>query len=142
MARVKLEMPPGLLFNISIQVRISDINYGNHLGHDALISILQEARMQWLAKYHYTELEIEDAGLIMADIEVEYKAESFFNDLLDISLFVGDIGATNFDIFYEVKNQDKKLIAKAKTGMICYNYALKKITKIPIPLLHILNKTS
>lgn len=142
MSRIKLVIPENKIFNIGLQVRISDINYGNHLGHDALISMLQEARMQWLATLKYTELDIEGIGLIMADIAVEYKAESFFNDLLDITLYAGNIAAVNFDIYYVVKNQKGQLIAKAKTGMIGYDYPQKMITKMPKALLKILNDGS
>ena len=30
-------------------VRIADINYGNHLGHDRLVSLLHQARVEALA---------------------------------------------------------------------------------------------
>lgn len=132
-------IPNKKIFELSLKVRIADINYGNHLGHDSLISLLQEARIQWLASIGYTELNIESTGLIMADIAVEYKAESFYGDELKINLFSGEAGAVNFDVFYEVKNQNDLMIAKAKTGMVCYDYDLKKVVKIPIELLRILN---
>lgn len=139
MSRIKVVIPNKKIFELSLKVRIADINYGNHLGHDSLISLLQEARIQWLASMGYTELNIEGTGLIMADIAVQYKAESFYGDELKINLFSGEAGAVNFDIFYEVKNQNDLMIAKAKTGMVCYDYDLKKVVKIPIELLRILN---
>ena len=37
-----------IAFTTTLDVRISDINYGNHLGHDSLISLLHEARMRFL----------------------------------------------------------------------------------------------
>ena len=73
MARIKIIIPEKIITQIIIPVRITEINYGNHLGNDALVSILHEARMQWLSQLGYTELNIENTGLIMSDLAVEYK---------------------------------------------------------------------
>jgi acyl-CoA thioesterase FadM len=48
MARVKLLIPERKIFSTEIAVRITDINYGNHVGNDAFVRILHEARVQWL----------------------------------------------------------------------------------------------
>ncbi len=141
MARIKLIIPDKQIFSTKIAVRITDINYGNHVGNDALISILHEARMQWLASLNYTELSIENAALIMADLAVEYKAESFYGDVLLIDIAIGEISKVSFEIFYEItthRNNIKLLIAKAKTGMVCFDYELKKVTNIPEKFLSML----
>jgi acyl-CoA thioester hydrolase len=54
----------------------------------------------------------------------------------------GEISKVSFELFYEISTirHDKKwLIAKAKTGMICYDYAIKKVAAIPEALLSILS---
>jgi acyl-CoA thioester hydrolase len=134
MARVKLDIPENKIFTTDIAVRITDINYGNHLGNDALVSILQEARMQWLASHNFTELNIAGAALIMADLAVEYKAESFYGDVLSVAISIGEITKISFEFFYEItttRNDKKILIAKAKTGMVCFDYEARKVTNIP-----------
>ncbi|RYY70909.1 MAG: thioesterase [Chitinophagaceae bacterium] len=131
MARVRIDIPTGLLTAVQIPVRISDINYGNHLGNDSLISILHEARVQWLAQVGYSELNIEGIGLIMSDLAVEYKNESFYGDQLTIKISVGEMSSVSFELYYQVFNQQQLEIARAKTGMVCYNYESKKIASIP-----------
>ena len=131
MARVKVDIPDNVLLTVKLPVRISDINYGNHLGNDALISIIHEARVLWLKSGNYTETKIENAALIMSDLAVEYKAEAFYGDELSVAISVGDVGRVNFDIYFSVKNQHDTLIAKAKTGMVCFDYANKKVTQLP-----------
>ncbi|MEX1203194.1 MAG: thioesterase family protein [Ferruginibacter sp.] len=131
MARVKIVIPSHQLFDCNIGVRISDINYGNHLGNDSLVSILQEARMLWLQSLQYTELSIEGVGLIMSDLAVMYKNESFYGDVLNIKLYLGETSAVSFELVYEINNQQHSLIAIAKTGMVCYNYELKKVSSLP-----------
>lgn len=72
MARIKLTLPGKLLHSTQIPVRITDINYGNHLGNDALVSIIHEARMQFLQANHFSELNAGGTSLIMSDLAVEY----------------------------------------------------------------------
>ncbi|WP_255669390.1 hypothetical protein [Myroides oncorhynchi] len=43
MARVKLNLPTEFIFETKIPVRITDLNYGNHLGNDKLLSISHAA---------------------------------------------------------------------------------------------------
>lgn len=142
MARIRLLIPDQKIFSTEIPVRITDINYGDHLGNDALVSIIHEARMQWLASLHYTELNIEKAALIMADLAVEYKAESFYGDALLIDIFIGEITKVSFDIYYEIstfRNNKKTLISRAKTGMVCFDYVSKKVMSIPEKFASIIN---
>jgi acyl-CoA thioester hydrolase len=134
MARVKLDIPENKIFATEISVRITDVNYGNHVGNDALVSIVHEARMQWLAHNNYTELNVAGAALIMADLAVEYKAESFYGDTLTIAISIGEITKISFEIFYEItttRNAKKILIANAKTGMVCFDYEARKVTSVP-----------
>lgn len=131
MARVKLNMPAKSIAEILVPVRITDINYGNHLGNDALISIIHEARAQWLKRSGYTELNIEHTGTIMNDLAVEYKNQSFYGDELKVILSVGDISSVSFELYYHIFNQHNLEIAKAKTGLVFYDYTSKKVVAIP-----------
>lgn len=134
MARVKLQLPTFQLFAAIIPVRISDINYGNHVGNDSFISIIHEARVQWLKQHEFTELSIEGLGLIMADLQVEFKKEVFYPETITVKIFVSDISTVSFDLYYKlsVERNDEMLdVAYAKTGMVCFNYLQKKISAIP-----------
>jgi len=138
MARIRINMPDKNLTEVKVLVRISDINYGNHLGNDSLVSIIHEARILWLKSLNYSELNIEGTGLIMSDLAVEYKNESFYGDELTIAIFAGEISPVSFELYYLITNQDEKLIAKAKTGMVFFDYELKKVTAIPVKIKEIL----
>ncbi|MFD2246496.1 acyl-CoA thioesterase [Pontibacter ruber] len=131
MARIKVEIPTHTVFEARIPVRITDLNYGNHLGNDALLSILHEARMQLLGHFGWSELSIGGAGMIMADVAIEYKGEGFYGDTLSIKLAFNDISKYGFDITYHVLNQHGKEVARAKTGMLCFNYQERKLMALP-----------
>src|SRR6187551_1792516 len=102
MARIKIEIPEKTIATFQIPVRITDINYGNHMGNDSFIAIVHEARMQWLTQYGYTELNIEGTGLIMSDLGVEFKNESFYGDVLEVTISVGVQSSVSFELFYQL----------------------------------------
>lgn len=142
MARIKIEAPEKEMASFHIPVRITDINYGNHLGNDAFVSIIHEARMQWLHQYGYTELNIEGTGLIMSDLAVEFKSESFYGDVVEVKIGAGEISRAGFELYYQLftgRNNDRILLANAKTGMISYDYDAKKVVEIPERLRSILS---
>ena len=134
MARIKIDIPEKVIALFLIPVRIADINYGNHVGNDAFVSIIHEARVQWLKQYDYTELKIESIGLIMSDLALEFKNESFYGDVVEIKLRAGEISRVGFELYYQLfakRNDENILLANAKTGMVCYDYDAKKVAPIP-----------
>ncbi|MEC9409439.1 MAG: hypothetical protein VYD52_03175, partial [Pseudomonadota bacterium] len=62
MARVNLELPDVFTFSTHLTVRVSDINYGNHLGNDRMISLLHEARLRYLHDHDFSEFNIGTAS--------------------------------------------------------------------------------
>jgi len=133
MARIKIALPAEFKFSTQIPVRITDLNYGGHMGNDSLLAILHEARMQYLSGMGFSETDFAGAGLIMADAGIEFKAEAFFADILTISIAVADISSISFDLYYKVEKSGDtpQLVAKAKTGMVCFDYTLRKVISIP-----------
>lgn len=132
MARVKIALPPAFLFTARLPVRITDLNYGAHLGNDALLSLLHEARVQCLASLGTAEFDpATKLGFIMADVAVEYKAEAFYGDVLHIEVGATDLSKYGFDLVYLVKNQASKEVARAKTGMLAFDYHTRKLRALP-----------
>ena len=142
MARIKIDMPDNLIATVIVPVRITDINYGNHVGNHAFVMILHEARMQWLQSHGYTELNIEGSiGVIMSDLSIEFKSESFYQDQIEVAIYAAEITKVSFELYYQLfvqRGNNKILLANAKTGMVCYDYAAKKVAGIPEKLLEIL----
>ncbi|MDP1842475.1 MAG: thioesterase family protein [Sediminibacterium sp.] len=129
MNRIKLSIPDIFSFSLKMQIRVSDLNYGNHVGNDTVLSLLQEARQQFLATKGYKELNVEGYGLIMADAVVEYKKELNYADSILISVHAQDFDKMGFDFFYKIELIQGDLITlavRAKTGMLLFDYSTKK----------------
>ena len=141
MARTKIQLPQNSHGCYQIPVRITDINYGNHVGNNAIVEIIHEARVQFLKENNFTELDAGGTGLIMNELQVQFKNESFYPDILSVDVFIGEISRTTFELFYRLRTQrngNTITIAHAKTGMVCYDYTAKKVVSISEPLKNIL----
>ena len=115
-------------------MRITDINYGGHVGNDTILTIMHEARMQFLERLGYTEMEFAGVGMIMADAAIEFREELFYGDTVTAFVAVGEISRIGFELFYKLEKSTRnetRTVALAKTGMICYDYQKKKIVSLP-----------
>jgi acyl-CoA thioesterase FadM len=132
MSRVKLHLSKKFEFSTDIHVRISDINYGGHLGNDTILSLIHEARLRFLNKYGFTELNIDGFGLIMIDSVIVNKSEVFYGEILKIEVTTDNFSKYSFDFIYRITNKETgKEAARVKTGMAVYDYEKKKVVLVP-----------
>ncbi len=131
MGRIKLDMPSHYIYSVMLRVRITDINYGNHLGNDALLSMIHEARVSFLNNMGYTEADVAGAGIIMVDAAIVYKAEAFFGEELTFEITVDNFSRKSCDFFYRVSKDDNLIVAHCKTGILFFDYSLKKPVNVP-----------
>jgi acyl-CoA thioester hydrolase len=134
MARIKIDLPKEFKFSTNIPVRITDVNYGGHVGNDSILSIIHEARAQYVKHFGYSEMEFAGTGTIMSDVAIEFKNELFYGDTITASVAAGEFSKVSFELFYtwEKETAGKKIIvAVAKTAMVCYDYDKKKIAAVP-----------
>lgn len=132
MPRIKLALPKNFTFSTELRVRVSDVNYGGHLGNDNLLSLIHEARCRFLNQHGFTELNIDGVGTIMVDAVIIFKSEAFQGDLLQIEVAVNNFNKYGFDFFYKITHKESgQEVARAKTGAAFYDYEKRKIARTP-----------
>ncbi len=144
MARITIDLPEKVAFSTEIIVRVSDINYGGHVGNDSILTLMQEARVNY-----YRSMGIKDevniggnVGQIITDACVVYKAEAFLGDVLRVDIYLGEFNKYGFDMYYRLVNSATgKEVARGKTGILCFDYSLRKVATIPSSFFAKLNET-
>lgn len=134
MARIKVELPGNFSFSTSISIRITDLNYGGHVGNDTILSLIHEGRVQFLGQFGLEELKFAGVGLIMGDVAIEFKNELFHGDVVKVSVAATEFTKVSFDLYYKlekISGSATEPVAFAKTGMICFDYEKKKVVSIP-----------
>tara|TARA_R110002072_G_scaffold64203_6_gene159797 strand:- start:8156 stop:8587 length:432 start_codon:yes stop_codon:yes gene_type:complete len=128
--RIKINIPTPQCFKTEYKIGVADLNYGNHLGNDKVLSIAHQARVDWLSSINQSELKFYNVGLIMVDSACQYKNQGHLNDRITIELSLEQTTKTGFNIYYLMKNQDDKKVAIVKTGMCFFDYENQKITTL------------
>lgn len=120
-------------FSTNIIITVEHLNYGNHVGYNAYLTITQEARMRWLKQHGMTEVNLgNNIGYIVTKVIMEYKAESFHGDTLTIDVSCIKQHIKKFKFLYTIKNTDSgKLVAAGETEQVFLDHNTKKIIAIP-----------
>lgn len=90
------------------------VYYGNYL------KFLEEARTEYFEErgIFVKELWKEGIGFVVARQEIDYRCPAVYDDTLEIKTRVTKVSRASMDFEYEIKNQDNKLIAAAKTVLV------------------------
>jgi acyl-CoA thioesterase FadM len=133
MARLKLAFPDDqFVYSTQMSVRVTDINHGNHLSNDSMISMISEARARFLYEYGVRESESDGSGIIVTDLATTYRAEAHARDLLVFEVGVMDFNKYGGDIIFRItRPADGTLVAMAKYGFVFFNYRLKEVVPMP-----------
>ncbi|MEP0862012.1 MAG: thioesterase family protein [Ignavibacterium sp.] len=141
MPRIKIDLPEKFIFKTDIPLRISDINYGGHLGNDSVLSIFQEARIRFLNQFGYSEIDIDGSSIIMTDAAIQYKSQGYHGDILSVELAVDDLHKVGCDFFYRATNKlNGNVIAIGKTGIAFFDYKKNKLTSLPEKFIQLIER--
>jgi acyl-CoA thioesterase FadM len=123
MPRIRLTPRPEYPFDTHLQVRITDLNYGGHLGNDRLLALVHEARVAFLSAHGFTEQDCGGTALIIGDTAVVYRAEAFAGDRLRFEIAAAEPSRCGFRLFYRItRPADGTTIALVENGMVAFDY--------------------
>ena len=104
---------------------------GGHVGNDTVLSYMHEARMQYLAAKGFSEMNMEGVSIIMSGVAIEYKAEIMYGNLVTVYVVATGFSRAGFEVYYKLVNDKEKIVALAKTGIVCFDYKTKKVVSLP-----------
>lgn len=117
------------MFYLELQPGFSDTDALGHISNTTLPVWFEQARMPLFQIFHPT-LDVKTWPLIIARVEVDYVAQSFWQRPVEIRTGVGRVGNSSFQAVQEAW-QDGKLIARGTAVMIHFDYKTEK--SLPIP---------
>jgi len=132
MPRVKLDELPSYEFQHYLIVRATDINYAGHLGNEALLGLVHEARAQFLQQLKFNTIIQDDQhiGVIIADLAVNFRTEAFAHDHLTIDCQIGDLGERSFRLYHRIRREEQ-VIELVESGAVAYDYLAGEAILLP-----------
>ena len=133
MERVKLDFPAdAVIHRHPLTVRVTDMNYGRHLGHDALVSLLHEARIQAFAALDLPEWDMHGYPSVVADLAVQYQSEARWPDALTIATAVPEPQGKALTIYQRIYQADsQQVVATARVNQLLIDLATGRPVEVP-----------
>jgi acyl-CoA thioesterase FadM len=132
MARVRIDFPEGVVFRHQLTVRVSDLNYGNHLGHDGLVSLLHEARVQFFRSLGVSEMDCDGTAMVIADLAVRYRSEALAGQELVVEIAMGERRRSSCELLYRMSQADGgAVVAEARTGLVFVDPKKREVAPLP-----------
>lgn len=132
MKRLSLELPEKFNFSTPLDVRITDLNYGDHVGNDAVLSLLHEGRMRFLDQFGFSEKDAGGPGLIMLDAQLVYKRQMSYPEAILVEVAAIEPSRSGFTLAYQIKKAEGDEIAvQARTRMSFFDYERGRPARMP-----------
>jgi acyl-CoA thioester hydrolase len=110
------------------QVRFRDLDPMGHVNNAVFLTYIEQARAALLAEVG-AATGLEDMNMIVARVEIDFRAPVRFGQEVEISVHASRFGTKSFDLDYELR-VDGELVAEAKSVQVAYDYARRE----PVPL--------
>lgn len=124
---------PDFRFHILVEARYSDLDPQWHVNNVRYLTFMEQARLKYLRQLGLWDgQDFNRLGMIVADIHIAYIAPILFEQTVRLELRVVKMGNKSFNFEYQFADEASgKLLAKAESVMVAYDYAGQ--CSIPIP---------
>jgi acyl-CoA thioester hydrolase len=122
----------GFPFTHLERVRFSDLDGRNHVNNAVICTFLEQARLAWFdATGDGPNPTTYGIDVILARTEIDYRSELRFGETAEIGVRVGRIGNRSFDFEYEIRADDGRLIAEARSVQVAFDFENARSAPLP-----------
>src|SRR3954471_2457518 len=93
------------------------------------LTYIEDARVAFLQQLGAMTT-LEDMSIIVARIEIDFRAAVGFGDELGIAVRASRFGEKSFDLDYELRVDDQ-VVAEAKSVLVSYDYGNHEAVELP-----------
>ena len=118
-----------------LEVRFRDIDAFGHVNNAAFVTYLEQARIRFLIDNLHIETP-QSLPLILAALEVDFRAPILFGQQVEIGTRVDWLGNTSFSMSHRMTagtgpDAGERLAAEATTVLVAYDYATERPIRVP-----------
>ena len=113
-----------------VPMRFSDTDGMGHVNNANYLSFLEVSRVDYLRRVFGCS-KIEEFGVIIVRIEIDYKSQVLHNEKLLVGCRVAEIGGASITMEYRLEDKATgRLVAEAKSVMVTYDYGLGRPMRV------------
>ena len=111
------------------RVRFRDLDAVGHVNNAVFLTYIESARVAFL-QHIGAATTLEDMSIIVARIEIDFRAPVGFGDEVEIAVRASRFGGKSFDLDYELR-VGGRIVAEAKSVLVGYDYGKGEAVEIP-----------
>jgi acyl-CoA thioester hydrolase len=132
-----------VVFSWPVRVYYEDTDLGGVVYYANYLKFLERARTEWLRSLGYTQTELATANgvvFVVRSIALDYLKPARFDDSLEVTVELADIGASRIGLAQRVRRGAEDLVT-ADVDIACVHTATFKPARIPGVILAAMEKT-
>lgn len=112
------------------------VYYGNYSLY------LEQGRTEWLRGIGYTYKGLEESGILLpvVQLKIDYKHSAKYDDVIRVTTRLKELPTAKITFFYEVHNQEGRLLCIAETSLAFVDKNTGKIRRAPDYLIEAINR--
>jgi acyl-CoA thioester hydrolase len=110
-------------------VRFRDTDAMGHVNNAVFLTYLEQARIAYLRSLGVLDGPLQLA-MILARVEIDFRAQAWPGESLEIGVRPARIGTKSFDLEYEVRAEGR-VVAEAKTVLVGFDYVTNASGELP-----------
>jgi acyl-CoA thioester hydrolase len=130
-----------MAFSWPVRVYWEDTDAGGVVYYANYLKFMERARSEWLRAFGFEQDVLRDeAGIVFVvrRVEIDYLSPARFNDQLDVSVSLHEIGRASLGVQQTLTRGPTRL-ASAQVTLACVDAARFKPVKIPASILQVLD---
>lgn len=112
-------------------VRFRDLDGFGHVNNAVYLTYLEQARIAFFLDVDMIrDASEEEMSMILARVEIDFRATAVTGDVLDVGVRPGRVGGKSFELEYAIRRGDD-LLAEARTVLVAFDYDRAESVTIP-----------
>jgi acyl-CoA thioester hydrolase len=116
------------MFSEVIATRFSDTDGLGHI-NNTMVPVWFEGARDPVFKWFMPDLDLTKWNLILAKIDVEFHAQMYYGEKMEIRTYISRIGGSSFDVYQELWQKGSKC-SSGTAVMVYFDYKTNKSLKI------------
>lgn len=118
-----------------IQIRFKDIDKMGHVNNANYLTYIEIARVKYFEDVAGADRKwSQQVGIILARIEIDYKAPVFLHDTISVYTRCSRIGTKSLTLDWRIvreKSGQEEIVAQGIAVLVCYDYVHEKTIALP-----------
>ncbi|HEY6609067.1 MAG TPA: thioesterase family protein [Candidatus Limnocylindria bacterium] len=115
-----------------VQVRFRDVDAFGHVNNAVFFSYVELARIRYLLDVLEVEADFSTLPLILARVEIDFRAPIYFGDDPEVETRVDRIGNSSFSMSHRMTaGPDRHLVAEVDSVLVTYDYEASRPIRVP-----------